>query len=47
MPRRRSTRGRKPSIGVAADKLTEIRGTLRALGTQLGRVQQKLKSLDA
>jgi hypothetical protein len=46
MPRRRSARGRKPSIGVAADKLTEIRRTLRSLGTEIVRLQQRLKSLD-
>ena len=47
MPRGRSTRGRKPSIGVAADKLTEIRRTLRSLETEISRLQKRLKSLDA
>jgi hypothetical protein len=47
MPKRRGTRGRKPSIGIAADKLTEVRRTLRSLGTELQRLQTRLRSLDA
>jgi hypothetical protein len=47
MPERRSTRGRKPSIGVAAAKLTEVRRTLRALSTEIRRLQQRLRALDS
>lgn len=46
MPGRRSARGRKPSIGVAAAKLTDVRRSLRALSTELRRLQERLKSLD-
>jgi hypothetical protein len=42
----RSARGRKPSIGVAAAKLTEIRRTLRALSTEVRRLQERLRTLD-
>lgn len=46
MPKRRARRGRKPSIWIAAEKLTDIRRTLRSLGTEITRLQQRLRALD-
>lgn len=43
----RGRRGRMPSIGVAAQKVHQVRRSLKALGTELQRVEQRLKSLDS
>lgn len=47
MPNRKSSRGRKPDIQVAAKKLHEIRRTCKALVTELSRLEDRLNALDA
>ena len=44
---KRSTRGRKPSIAVAAGKVMEIRREMKSLTTALARIQDHLNNLDA
>lgn len=39
-------RGRKPSIGIANEKVREVRRTLKTLVTELGRVEARLFELD-
>jgi hypothetical protein len=43
----RGRRGRMPSIRVTAHKVHEMRRTLKALSTELRRVEQRLRSLDS
>lgn len=39
-------RGRKPSIGTATDRVRNFRRTLKALVTELGRLETRLDDLD-
>lgn len=41
-----SRRGRKPSIGIANEKVHDVRRTLKTLVTELGRVEARLSELD-